>query len=146
MLIKPVGNWTLRSIWRIVFAVIVLVLINKPVRAQGPTGGGKGPIASIRFGGTGDPTPNRVPSRSLNGVGRDSHDKVVAGALVYLKNVKTATTLSMTTDENGAYRFVGLNKNVDYEFWAQVEKHKSDIKTVSSFESTVQMVRNLQMK
>lgn len=121
-------------------------MLGSPCSAQRAPTTTKEPLASVRFGGAGDSTPNTAAARSLNGVVRDTHEKAVGGALVYLKDLKTSKIMSVTTDEKGVYRFVGLEQNVDYEFWAQTEEHKSEIKTVSSFDSTVQMVRSLQLK
>jgi hypothetical protein len=105
-------------------------------------GASKDPLASVRFGGSGDSTPSAPAARTLHGFVRDGHEKAISGALVYLKDLKTAQVLSVTTDDKGEYRFVGLEQNVDYQFWAQIKDRKSE---VSSFDATVQMVRSLQI-
>ena len=74
---------------------------------------------------------------------KDATGKEVSGAMVYLKSMKTSHTLSMTTDEKGAFRFVALEKNVDYQCWAQAERQKSDRKAISSFDSTMQITTSL---
>ena len=110
--------------------------------AQTPEGG-KPPAAAIRWGGTGGSSPRTPVLRTLEGKVKDATGKEVPGAMVYLKSMKTSHTLSMTTDEKGTFRFVALEKNVDYQFWAQAERQKSDPKTISSFDSTMQITTSL---
>jgi hypothetical protein len=59
----------------------------------------------------------------------------VPGAIVYLKNTKTLSVRSFTSDEKGNYRFPSLSPNVDYEVYAVHEGVKSDTKTLSAFDS-----------
>ena len=101
------------------------------------------PIASVHFGGAGDSGPSGPGMRTLEGMVKDANEKPQPGALVYVKNLKTGDTLSMTADDKGHFRFVALAKETDYEFWAQEEKRKSETKTISAFDDSMHIGRNL---
>ena len=69
----------------------------------------------------------------------------VANAIVYLKNTKTLTVKTFITGQDGAYRFPGLAPNVDYEVFAEHRGKRSDVKTLSSFDSRPQASINLKI-
>lgn len=100
-------------------------------------------LGGINFGGVGEKTPSGPRLRTLQGSVKDANGKAVSGAVVFLKNLKTGQALSVTTDATGAYRFVALGNEVDYQFWAEAEQHKSDLKTISSFDTTMQLTRTI---
>jgi Carboxypeptidase regulatory-like domain len=133
---------TLLTVGNSLFAMALMVALCSFSSAQTQEGG-KPPLAGIRFGGTGDSSSRTPILRTLEGKVKDATGKDVQGATVYLKSMKTSHTLSMTTDEKGAFRFVALEKNVDYEFWAQAERQKSDPKTISSFDGTMKITTSL---
>ena len=78
---------------------------------------------------------NAQATRTLQGQVMKSGDAPLSGAIVYLKNTKTLSVRSFTSDEKGNYRFPSLSPNVDYEVYAVHEGVKSDTKTLSAFDS-----------
>jgi len=74
------------------------------------------------------------PSRSITGVVVDSAEKPISGAVVYRKNMKTLEVKSYFTDDKGAFRFTGLNPNVDFEVYAEFQGKRSTTKTFSTFD------------
>ena len=74
-------------------------------------------------------------SRTLVGYVSDKADKPLPNAIVYLKNTKTLGVKTFIAGNDANYRFPGLSPNVDYEVWAEYQGKKSDIKTLSSFDS-----------
>lgn len=88
---------------------------------------------------------NAAVSRSLTGSVTDRGGTPVANAIVYLKDTKTLAVKSYITGNDGAFRFPALSPNVDYEVYAQIDGHRSDTKTLSSFDSRPQAVINLKL-
>lgn len=83
--------------------------------------------------------------RTVRGVVMDKSESSVASAVVFLKNARTNAVRSYITDEQGNYRFSGLDPNVDYEIYAEKDGAKSPTRTVSSFDSKKDIVINLKM-
>ncbi|MGH9508338.1 MAG: carboxypeptidase-like regulatory domain-containing protein [Terriglobales bacterium] len=84
-------------------------------------------------------------TRSVSGQVLDKQDAPLANAVVHLKNTKTLALKTFITDESGDYRFSGLSPNVDYELHAELKGHRSDTKTISSFDSKKQLVIHLKI-
>jgi len=76
----------------------------------------------------------RVNQRVLTGTVMDKSDKPIPNAVVYLKNEKTLNVRSYFADKDGNYRFPQLERNVDYEVYAELDGKRSDTKTVSQFD------------
>jgi hypothetical protein len=53
---------------------------------------------------------------------------------------------SYIADEQGNYRFSGLDPNVDYEVHAEKDGAKSQTRTVSSFDSRKDIILNLKLE
>jgi len=83
--------------------------------------------------------------RTVRGTVTDRDENPVAAAVVYLKNVKTQTVKTSIADDDGAYRFSGLDPNVDYEVHAEHEDRSSPTRTVSSFDSRKEIVIQLKL-
>lgn len=83
--------------------------------------------------------------RSVRGIVTDKGDKPIQNSVVFLKNVRTNVVLSHFTDEQGSYRFSGLDPNVDYEIHAEAEDQKSATRTVTSFDSRKEITLNLKL-
>jgi hypothetical protein len=73
--------------------------------------------------------------RTLNGDVRNKNNEILAGSVVYLKNMKTLTVKSAYSDEKGEVHFHALSPNVDYEVYAEFKGVRSQTKTLSSFDS-----------
>lgn len=70
----------------------------------------------------------------------------VVGATVFLKNEKTKSIRSFTSLDNGHFYFAQVDKDQDYDLWAEKNGKKSAIKTVSSWDSRTEFVSDLKLK
>ena len=85
-------------------------------------------------------------ARTVRGTVTDQGGKVVAGAVVQLKNLKNLQIRSFITREDGAYYFHGLDPNVDFQLKAEHEGASSSVKTLSSFDSHKKPLINLKLE
>ena len=83
--------------------------------------------------------------RTVRGVVTDKSDKPIQNSVVFLKNLRTNLVLSHFTDEQGSYRFTGLDPNVDYEIHAEAGDQKSAPRTVTSLDSRKEITLNLKI-
>ena len=85
--------------------------------------------------------------RTVRGVAVDkSTEAPVPSAVVFLTNTRTNAVRSYIADEEGNYRFSGLDPNVDYEVHAEKDGAKSATRTVSSFDNKKEIVVNLKLE
>jgi hypothetical protein len=85
--------------------------------------------------------------RTVRGVVVDkSSEAPVPSAVVFLKNTRTNAVRSYITDDEGNYRFSGLDPNVDYEIHAEKDGAKSATRTISSFDNKKEIVLNLKIE
>ncbi len=73
--------------------------------------------------------------RTIHGSVVDKNENPVPSSVVYLLNAKTQAVKTYIADDAGAYRFSGLDPNVDYEVHAEHNETASPNRTVSSFDS-----------
>ena len=73
--------------------------------------------------------------RTIHGSVLDKSENPVPSSVVYLLNAKTQAVKTYIADDAGAYRFSGLDPNVDYEVHAEHDDMTSSNRTVSSFDS-----------
>ena len=83
--------------------------------------------------------------RTVRGTVVDNDENAVAASIVYLKNLKTQTVRTYIADNVGAYRFSGLDPNVDYELHAEHEERASGKRTISSFDSRKEITVTLKL-
>lgn len=83
--------------------------------------------------------------RTVRGLVLDKQDNAIVSGVVYLKNLRTQTVKTYISNEEGRYRFSGLDPNVDYEIHAEHEDASSPTRTVSSFDTRKDMVINLKV-
>jgi hypothetical protein len=117
---------------------------------------GNGPPAVVMTQGEDDGgTPQKeskedkkkaAAERPLSGFVTDADGKPVVNAIVQLKNTRTLQVRSFITREKGDYYFAGLNKDVDYEVKASFNGHVSPTRTLSSFDTKLLPVIDLQIK
>lgn len=88
---------------------------------------------------------NEPQTRTLTGQVTDKSDTPLSGAVVYLENTRTQAVKTFITDSGGNYRFSSLSPNVDYQIRAEYQGHKSDTKTLSSFDSRNNVVLHLKI-
>ncbi len=86
-----------------------------------------------------------VQSRFLAGKVLDSSDQGIPRAIVYLKNTKTLVIKTYIAEQDGAYHFPGLSPSVDYEVYAESNGKRSDVKSVSSFDTKPRLNINLRI-
>jgi len=83
--------------------------------------------------------------RTVKGTVSDKDEKPLQNAVVFLKNLRTNTVISHFSDEEGSYRFTGLDPNADYEVFAELGELKSASRTVSTLDSRKEIVLNLKV-
>jgi hypothetical protein len=84
--------------------------------------------------------------RTVRGVVSDkSSENPVPSGVVFLKNTRTNAVRSYIADEEGNFRFSGLDPNTDYEIHAEKDGAKSTTHTISSFDSKKEIVLNLKI-
>jgi hypothetical protein len=85
--------------------------------------------------------------RTVRGVVVDkSSENPIPSAVVFLKNTRTNAVRSYIADEEGNYRFSGLDPNIDYEIHAEKDGARSGTRTVSSFDNKKEIVINLKIE
>ncbi len=84
--------------------------------------------------------------RNLAGTVFDQADQAVPNALVYLKNTRSLGVVTFVAAQDGSYRFNNLSPNVDYEVRAESHGHKSQVKTLSSFDTRKQAHIDLKLE
>ena len=83
--------------------------------------------------------------KNVHGLVQDMQGKPVAGARVFIRNVKTNVIRTLTTDENGSYQQFALPPSVDYEVYAEFRGKRSDKRLVSGFLNRQDNVLNFQL-
>jgi len=84
--------------------------------------------------------------RTLIGHVRTQQDQPLQKAIVYLKNTKSLVIKTYISDPDGSFRFPALSPNVDYEIYAEFHGARSDVKTVSAFDSRKEVNVTLKIK
>lgn len=84
--------------------------------------------------------------RTVSGTVLDDKSDPVSGAVVFLKNDKTKTIRSYTSMANGHFYFAQVDKAQDFDLWAEKSGRKSEVKTVSSWDSRTDFVTDLKLK
>jgi len=87
---------------------------------------------------------DKQQGRLLFGKVLDPQDNPVAGAIVYVTNMRTHAVKTYIVGQEGTYRFPGLS-TVDYEVYAQYNGHKSDTKSLSQFDDRSQVYIDLRI-
>jgi hypothetical protein len=83
--------------------------------------------------------------RTVRGTVIDKQEIPVDTAVVYLKNIHTQDITTHLSDNEGQFRFSGLDFNVDYEIHAEHDGWTSSAHTVSSFDSRKEFVITLKL-
>ena len=78
---------------------------------------------------------NDLQLRTIRGTVVDKDENPAPASVVYLLNVKTQAVKTYIADDAAAYRFSGLDPNLDYEVHAEKDNMTSSTRTVSSFDS-----------
>jgi hypothetical protein len=83
--------------------------------------------------------------KTVHGVTMDKTESPVPSAVVFLKNTRSNAIRSYISDDQGNYRFSGLDPNTDYEVHAEKDGTQSNTRTISSFDSKKEIVINLKL-
>jgi hypothetical protein len=83
--------------------------------------------------------------KTVRGVVVDKSENPVSASVVFLKNVRTNQVKSYIADSQGNFRFSGLDPNSDYEVHAEKDGAKSQTRSVSSFDTRLDIVLNLKL-
>ncbi len=83
--------------------------------------------------------------RTVRGQVVDKDDNSLPSAIVFLKNMKTNGVKTYIADDAGAYRFSGLDPNVDYQIHAEHKGMVSAKHTISTFDNRKEIVLNLKV-
>jgi len=76
----------------------------------------------------------------------DANAATVAGATVFLKNLKSKSIRSYTSEASGKFYFAQVNMIDEYDLWAEKDGKKSPTKTVSSWDSRKDFTTELKLK
>ena len=87
-----------------------------------------------------------IGQRAVFGIVVDANSNVVSGATVFLKDPKTKTIRSFTSDATGRFRFTQVDMAEDHELWAEKDGHKSVVKTVSEWDARKEFETELKLK
>ena len=95
-------------------------------------------------------TPNasaqNIGQRVVSGTVLDVAGEPMLGATVFLKDLKTKTIRSYTSDVKGHFRFAQVDMAEDHELWAEKTAKKSAVKTVSSWDTRTVFETELRLK
>jgi hypothetical protein len=119
-----------------------------PGAGGGPGGANPGTGWGIGRGGV-SPNDKYLPPptmRAVQGTVQNGKGEVLKGAMVYLKNDRTAKIQTVTVDETGKFRFVQVPLKDDFKLWAQAADKKSLEKVISSFDTKTEVTRDLKVE
>ena len=103
----------------------------------GPIGFGLGPAMA---------QAQNLGQRVVTGKVVDASSAPVAGATVFLRDLKTKSIRSYTSAADGKFRFTQVNMAEDHELWAEKDGKKSATKTVSSWDTRKEFDCELKLK
>ena len=83
--------------------------------------------------------------KNIHGLVSDTRGKPLAGARVFVKDMKSNVVRTLTTDKDGLYKLFALTPTVDYEVYADFKGKSSEKKTVSQFLNREDNVLNFQL-
>jgi hypothetical protein len=84
--------------------------------------------------------------RVVKGTVIDAASAPVLGATVFLKDLKSKTLRSYTTDADGHFRFTQVYMAEDHELWAEKDGRKSATKTISTWDTRPEYISELKLK
>jgi len=83
--------------------------------------------------------------RTVSGTVTEKDGNPLPSSTVFLKSTRTKAVRTYTANQEGGYRFSGLDPNVDYEIHAESGDLTSSTHTISSFDSRKEIVLDLKV-
>jgi hypothetical protein len=120
-----------------VLAGVALALLTAGTVPGGPAGALLAPALALA---------QNLGQRVVIGTVIDSASSPVAGATVFLKDLKNKSIRSFTSDPHGRFRFTQVDMAQDHELWAEKEGRKSAVKTVSEWDARKEFETELKLK
>lgn len=120
----------------IAFALLAAGLLS-PASRMGQDALGLGPVCA---------QAQNLGQRVVMGAVVDANSATVAGATVFLKDLKSKSIRSFTTTDKGRFRFAQVNMSTDYDLWAEKGGKKTAVKSVSSWDARKEFEVELKMK
>jgi hypothetical protein len=80
--------------------------------------------------------------RTITGTVTDGHEPL-RGAVVQLQNPANNFVESYVTDDDGRYVFKHADSHTDFRLWATYRGHKSEVHSISMFDSRLEKVVNI---
>ena len=93
----------------------------------------------------GNPKGKESQLRTVRGTVVDNAETPSETAIVYLKNARTQDIITHLSDSDGAFRFSGLDLNVDYEIHAERDGWVSSVRSISNFDTRKEFVLTLKL-
>jgi hypothetical protein len=90
--------------------------------------------------------PSAQQNRTLRGAVVDGERKPLTGAIVQLKNLRTLRIRSYVTGRDGSFYFARLHSDIDYELRARLGEVWSEPKSISRFDSALQIQVTLEIE
>ena len=87
-----------------------------------------------------------IGERTVTGTVLDAASNPAVGATVFLRNEKSKSIRSYTSDSDGHFHFAQVNMAEDFDLWAEKSGRKSAVKTVSSWDARKDFVSDLKLK
>lgn len=120
----------------VAFALLAAGLIV-PAPRNTQAGSGLGPVCA---------EAQNLGQRVVMGAVVDANAAPVASATVFLKDLKSKSIRSYTTNEKGRFRFAQISRSQDYDLWAEKDGKKTAVKTVSSWDARPEFEVELKLK
>jgi hypothetical protein len=114
-----------------------LLLLSLGVFSERTSGGLLGPQTA---------EAQNLGQRVVQGYVSDAGSAPVSGATVFLKNLKTKSIRSFTSDPKGRFRFTQVDMAQNHELWAEKDGRKSPVKTVSEWDARTEFETELKLK
>lgn len=81
----------------------------------------------------------------MQGAVIDKDGRPLKGAVVHLKNLKTAKVKPWITKDDGAFNFAGLDTKTDYQIDATYRGASSKVQTLSALDDSAKILLNLKI-
>jgi hypothetical protein len=94
-----------------------------------------------------------APTAAAQTVAKSIEGKVIGGsntplpgAIIYLQDQKTNIIKTFIATSDGGYRFSQLPADTDYSIWAEYKGEKSKKRTISSFDTKLDVTYDFHLK